>query len=65
VSKIISTQPQPSLVGRDRARDQHHNDDCAAFTWGVGELRKLKSKDEAEIIKDQLDQWDVFASGPH
>jgi len=56
---------QPSLVGRDRAKAQHHNDDCAAFTWGVGELRKLKSKNEADIIKDQLNQWDVFASGPH
>ena len=54
-----------SLVGRERARAQHHNDDCAAFTWGVGELRKLKSKNEAQIIKSQLEQWDVFANGPH
>jgi hypothetical protein len=56
---------QPSLVGWQRAKAERHNDDCAAFTWGVGELRKLKSKNEAEIIKNQLDQWDIFASGPH
>ena len=54
-----------SLVGRERTRAEHHNDDSAAFTWGVNELRKLKSENEADIIKDQLDQWDVFASGPH
>jgi hypothetical protein len=28
-------------------------------------LRKLKSKNESKIIKQQLEEWDIFASGPH